>query len=69
MAKYQFTMFAEKYKPVSTTVEAEFRMDFAQHKKPYRDALIKICTQRSWVIADLKKYGYDTWKVRKVEEV
>ena len=66
--KYQFTMFSEKYKPVSTIVEANFRMDFAQHKEPYKKAITQICIKRGWTVADLKKYGYGVWKVRKAEE-
>ena len=68
LIKYQFTIFSEKYKPVACIVEAENRQEFANKGKAYKDAVAKICIKRSWDIKDLMEYGYNTWKVRKVEE-
>ncbi|MEK6879182.1 MAG: hypothetical protein AABY22_06210 [Nanoarchaeota archaeon] len=65
--QYQFTMFSEKHKPIATTVYAESRQDFVFRKKPFRDALIKICTKRGWSMKDLEDNGYGKWKVRKLE--
>lgn len=66
MKKYQFTLFAEKYKPVSTIVEANSRMDFAKKGKPYITAMQNICAKRLWTLEDLKRFGYNSWKVREV---
>ena len=66
--KYQLTMFSEKYKPIATTVFAESRQDFVYNRKPYKDAIIKICAKRSWTLKDLEENGYTKWRVRKVED-
>lgn len=66
--KYQFTMFSEKYKPIAAIVYAESRQDFVLRKQPFKDALIKICTKRSWTLKDLADNGYEKWRVRKVED-
>lgn len=67
MAKYQFTMFAEKYRPISTIVEAETRQDFVLKKAPFVKAIQNLCMKRSWTTKDLAREGYTTWKVRKME--
>lgn len=67
LQKYQFTMYAEKYKPVSCIVDAENRMDFALGKEPFRRAIQKICAKRCWTYEELMANGYTKWKVRKVE--
>jgi hypothetical protein len=69
MPKYQFTLFSKTSKPVSTIVEAESRQDFVLQKAPYIKAMQKIMAKRGWSMADVKQYGYTTWKVKKADEV
>lgn len=67
MAKYQFTMYSEKFRPVSTIVEADTRQDFVNKGKPYIKAIQNICVKRGWTMKDLINFGYGKWQVRKVE--
>lgn len=67
MTKYQFTLFSDKYKPVSTVVEADNMLQILKHEKPYFKAIEKICAKRCWQPSDLQKYGYTKSKVRKWE--
>ena len=69
MSKFQFTLYSENYKPVSCVIEAKNRMDFNAHNKDkYIKAIQKICTKRHWNKSDLEKYGYNKYKIRKLEE-
>lgn len=64
MAKYQFTMFSEHYRPISTIVEAPNRLEFVTKGKAFEKAIINLCVKRSWQQKDLRDNGYNTWKVR-----
>lgn len=65
MKLYQFTMWSDKgYKPVSCSIEANSRLDFAGHTKYTKKAIAQICNQRSWTKNDMLKFGYKTYKVR-----
>lgn len=55
----QVTIFAEKYKPISTLVAMPMKEIVAKNFKPYKEkGIVKICQKRNWNYNDLKKYGY-----------
>lgn len=66
--KFQLTMFSKKHKPVACIIEADSRVELYNKGKAYHDAVKKICTKRGWSSADLKRYGYDTFAVMKIEQ-
>lgn len=64
--QYQVTLMCNngKYKPVSTIVSLEETSD---KKAIMREGQRKIMIQRYWTMADLKKYGYTSGKVREYD--
>lgn len=72
MNKFQFTFFDEtgKNKPVACILETEKNfVEIIKSEKEFRlMAIKKICTKRSWTVADFKSYGYSKFKYRRVKE-
>ena len=73
--KYQVTLFSNmKYKPVASIVnnqqndDTDLSQDKEARKKLQKLGIEKICNKRYWTVADLKKYGYTTYKIRAVVE-
>lgn len=66
--KYQVTLMntENKYKPVSSIVEAEAVNLFnpAEKQKVINMGIKKICIKRLWKIKDLQRYGYQKALVR-----
>lgn len=64
--QYQVTLMCNngKYKPVSTIVSLEETND---KKAIMREGQRKIMIQRYWTMADLKRYGYTSGKVREYD--
>lgn len=68
MIKVQFTIFSDKYKPVSTIIQVESAKEFRENYKKYQTkAITNICAKRYWDSSDLKEYGYNQVKYRKVD--
>lgn len=66
--KVQFTLFSDNYKPVSTIIMVESAKDFRENYKAHQKrAITNICAKRYWDSSDLKEFGYNKVKYRKVE--
>lgn len=68
--KIQFTLFTatNTYRPVSCIIDFP-SPDLKSHTKEIQSLGIKkICAQRYWTRADLKKYGYTLYKMRVYKE-
>ena len=71
MKKIQYTLYSKtnEYKPVSTIIEVETIKEVNANPDFYKQkAIQKICNQRSWSVADLKRFGYTQLKMRVYEE-
>ena len=68
--EFQVTLISitGKYKPVSCIVKADtkemLKVGSTFVKDIQQKGIVKICQQRLWTNADLKKYGYTKVKVR-----
>jgi hypothetical protein len=69
--KIQVTLISENgYKPMSTIVDVPKAEKYSEAMLIAKDkGVIKICTQRSMSMFDLRKYGYKKVKMRIAEEV
>ena len=71
MKKIQYTLYSKtnEYKPVSTVIEVETIKEVNENPDFYKQkAIQKICNQRRWSAADLKRLGYTQLKTRIYEE-
>ena len=69
--KIQFTLFTSNnsYKPVSCLLDIPSPDFLKTHTKELKkQGIKKICCQRYWTGADLKKYGYDLYKMKIYKE-
>lgn len=67
--KIQVTLVStEGYKPISTIVEVQEEHYSVAREIAKVKGVIKIMAQRSMSYTELRKYGYTTIKMRKVEE-
>lgn len=66
--KFQFTFFAEHYKPVACILETNKNfVEVVKNEKDFKKmAIVKICQKRGWTYKDFTNYGYSKFKFRKV---
>lgn len=69
--KIQVTLISENgYKPMSTIVDVPKAEKYSEVMLIAKEkGVIKICTQRSMSMFDLRKYGYKKVKMRIAEEI
>lgn len=63
--KYQVTIYAEKYKPISTIVDVK---DTLSRSEIIARGVLKIAQKKYWNKSDMIKYGYTKVKCREYEE-
>lgn len=71
MITLQYTLFCTTgdYRPVSCLIKVTDIEHFKANPQDYqKKAITKICHQRYWTTADLKKYNYTQMKCRKYEK-
>lgn len=70
MNKFQFTFFADKYKPVACIITTDKNfVEVVRADNEFRKmAIVKICQKRGWTAKEFKGYGYDKMKFKRIKE-